>query len=225
MAGSVAVRASSTSVGLGERWARGGLGALVSVGIGTVVHSAAGHHPPMWLVVLTALACVPLCAMVAGVQLSRWRLGLGVVLSQGLFHALFSIFAHPPAASGADSAHSAHGAHSAHLHGEHAASVAAHLNPDTVATAALSGWSLAMIAGHLGAAALTYLFLRRGEVIVETLRTVFALRPIFLLLTRPVAPTHLPRPSWSTPQRLTRRMVHLWPGLGPWTLRGPPTAS
>lgn len=138
--------------GRGTRVARGAVGASLATFVALLSHVTAGGEVPGWLglVVPLALSFV-VCTVLAGRRLSLWRLAPAVALSQLLFHALFVLGAHDPAAAG-----HVHGGALAPLTGPDLAIVA----PD----AAMWGW-------HLVAATATTLALHRAERTLALLRT------------------------------------------------------
>ncbi|KRE81917.1 hypothetical protein [Arthrobacter sp. Soil763] len=193
------------------RLARGWSGALAATAVAATSHVLAGGTlPEVPLLVLTlALSGLAFTAL-SGRGLSLWRLSAGVILSQGVFHWLFSGAGAPHAA-----AQSAVG-HQAHL---------AALEPAAAAAVpAMDHAAPLMWVGHAVAAALTIAVLRRGEVtavrLVEALRLrVTAFLPLFQPL--PPAPAAVEPPAG--------RPVQPLPNLGVPLLvmrhRGPPAGA
>lgn len=212
--------ASLPTVGAGAQILRGVLAAVIAVSSAVGAHIVAGHHGPHPMVLfLTLCVTVPVCVTLARVRLSRWRLGTAVLFSQGILHGLFALFPHTGDVSGLSTVQSSHTGH--HHHVEHlvvadpaATTVASHgVVPD-------AGMTLA----HLSAGVLTYVLLRRGEVLFEALVSLLGLRPVLTLVFRPLVVTG-PRALLWAASWPARRFSDLWPGQGPWTLRGPPAVS
>lgn len=136
----------------GTRVARGAVGASVATFVALLSHVTAGGDVPGWLGVVVPLALsFVVCTVLAGRRLSLWRLAPAVALSQLLFHTLFVLGAHDPAAAG-------------HVHGGALPTLA---GPDLAVVApdaAMWGW-------HLVAATATTLALHRGERTLALLRT------------------------------------------------------
>ena len=77
-----------------SRWARCARG-WMAAGFATVVaalsHTLAGSAAPSAVAILTTLVIsAAACTLLAGRTLSTWRLAASIVLSQGLFHGVFS---------------------------------------------------------------------------------------------------------------------------------------
>ena len=120
--------------------------------IAAVSHTLGGGaspHPLLILAVATLL--VPLCAVLIGARASRSRVALTVLLSQAAFHLLFQTLG---AQTGSVTASSA--GHSHHLD-------LAPLGP----TAPVAAADASMLFAHVIAAALTTLFVLRGESVVR----------------------------------------------------------
>ncbi|WP_346958690.1 hypothetical protein [uncultured Arthrobacter sp.] len=193
------------------RLVRGWIGAVVATSLAATSHVLAGGSIPEVSLLVLALALSGLvCTALTGRGLSLWRLATGVLLSQGLFHWLFSGSAaprHSPLPS------SGHAAHSMPL--EPAAG--------TAVSAAMDHTSPLMWAGHAVAAVLTVALLRRGEVTVVRLVQALRLRvTAFLPLFQP-----LPQPPAAVTRPANRRLQPLR-NLGVPLLvmrhRGPPAA-
>lgn len=201
---------------------RGVLAAHLAVGSAALAHAGAGHHGPHAVVILLALVIsVPLCTALCSVRLSRARLAGAVVLSQMVLHGLFTLF---PSSYGV-----APGIADPHLHAVHsggasdpAGSHAAHGAPEMLAAHPVpSAHDGPMLAAHLVAAVVTYLVLRRGELLLTLMADSVALRPFLMLLCASALTVVLPR---RRPAHVTEPLwvLRLWPGAGPRTVRGPP---
>ncbi len=71
---------------------RGILAAVFSTFVAALSHSAAaGHAAPLLGVVLALTVALPVCVLLAGRRLSWMRLGIAVVVSQFVFHALLQV--------------------------------------------------------------------------------------------------------------------------------------
>lgn len=215
-----ATGAAVSVVSGGARLLRGASAAVTAVGSAAAAHILAGHHAPHPVILLLALtASVPVCVALVKVRLSRWRLGAAVLFSQSVLHVLFALFPHSPASEGTAVGQSVHAGHH-HHHVEHMVIA----DPVTLA----AGHSVLPDAGmglaHMSAGVLTYMLLRRGEVMLEALRSLLGLRPVLLSVFRPLVLTGPRTMSWPASWPV-RRFSDLWPGHGPWTLRGPPAAD
>lgn len=176
---------------------------------------------PHGIVLLLALALsVPVCAVLSSVRLSRGRLGAAVLFSQAILHGLFALFPANWASSGAVVAgsHAGHGAHAGGQAGVHATTAIEATQPGTVAAVLPDA---PMMLAHVLAGIFTYAVLRRGELVLEALSGLLSLRPIVLLLRRPVL---LAGPCRIRAHRsfTTTVLRDLWLGGGAQTLRGPP---
>ncbi|WP_120003628.1 hypothetical protein [Nesterenkonia muleiensis] len=209
---------------------RGALAAMVAVGAAVLAHVAAGHQAPHAVVILLAVTVsVPLCVQLSGVTLSRARLVAAVLSSQAALHILFALF---PASSAGSSGLVA----DSHTHHVEAAllpfggtgasnelavspAVGEAVHSSVPGIAAQTGSS--MLATHLMAAALAYLLLRRGEVLLHAIAKRLVITPVLILLERQPAPH-------SAPRRIAFSVRHpeneddAWLGSGPRSLRGPP---
>lgn len=200
------------------RLLRGVLSAVAAVGFAAAAHTAAGHHAPHAVVILLALAVsIPLCAALSGVRLSRLRLAAAVLSSQAVLHGLFELF---PAQQAlrygqipADAAHAHHGQ-----------PVLTALSPGAEAhvhAGLASGPDAGMASAHLGAALLTYVMLRRGEVLLCALAELITLAPVLTLLSG-IGPLTDDRSARRAPAASAAPRSDVWNGSGPRTLRGPP---
>ncbi|TAM68203.1 MAG: hypothetical protein EPN48_12045 [Microbacteriaceae bacterium] len=168
---------------MGTRWARvarGTLAALAAVFVSALFHGLAGGGTPGTLAVALSLAfCVPACIALAGKKLSMSRLSVSVVLSQFVFHALFSLSSPGPArfATGASAAHLHAGGHLVTT----GAAASAHVSmmPDTAG----------MWVGHATAALVTILAFRYGETAFWGLLTIAAIRIVGIASALAEAPT------------------------------------
>ncbi|MGJ9426625.1 hypothetical protein ACHABX_12375 [Nesterenkonia halotolerans] len=200
----------------GARISRGLLAAVLATGAAALSHSAAGHTPH-WIVLLLALAIsVPVCSVLSSVRLSRGRLGAAVLFSQAVLHGLFAFFPASGAVSGAvvGGSHAGHGAHDGVQAG-----VAIEATQSGTVAAVLP--DAPMMLAHVLAGIFTYAVLRRGELVLEALAGLLRLRPIVLLLQRPVLQAG-PRRIRAHRTFTTTVLRDLWLGGGAQTLRGPP---
>lgn len=158
------------------RLVRGWTAAAAATSIAVLSHVLSGGTAPETSPLVLSLALSGLiCTALAGRALSLWRLGAAVVLSQGLFHWLFSLGSSSFASATALPA-AGHAGHSVR----------------TVAAATVSGLpgtgtmvmdhaSPLMWAGHAVAALATIALLRHGEVTAVRLITALGLRVVALL--------------------------------------------
>ena len=144
--------------------------------------AAGGHVPPVLLVLLSLALSGPVCMGLAGRVLSRSLLLTGVLVSQGVFHLLFTVAG--SVTTVVDVTH-------------HAAVSSPPNGPALVLQAqahAVHGGT-GMLVFHVLAAAATYGFLRHGEVAVigllDTLR--LRVRRLWRVLSVPLV-AHRPRP-------------------------------
>lgn len=192
------------------RWARvlrGQFVAVVSTFTAAFSHGFAdGAHPPLVAIVLALAFSSVACVLLAAVRLSRWRLAVSVVVSQLLYHGLFSLFGPAARATGTFTA------------GHHGTVVFMPGVTEHVVLTASDHW---MLAAHVVAAALTFAMLAQGE---RVLLAIGALRHLVLTTLAwllPVSPVAFPAGRrLPTTQRTTalRRLI-LTSSL---TLRGPP---
>lgn len=189
------------------RTARALTGAGVATGVALASHVAAGAPMPTAAGVLVPLALSTAAWLqLSGRAASLWRLGTGVLLSQWLFHQLFSL-----GASG--SSVTAAGDHA--LHGDVALTV--------VAPGHLGHGGGTMTAAHLAAAALTTAFLHRADSLYAALARAAAALGALVTPRVPSPPHARRRPATVVAQRpapahATR--VASQPAL----VRGPPVA-
>lgn len=191
------------------RLVRGWAGATAATSIAALSHFAAGGSAPEPLLLLLAFALSGLaCTALTGRGLSLWRLAAGVVLSQALFHWLFSGSAVP---------HTTSAAHTA----GHAHTPALPSGPGPVLSAAADDLWDQMWLGHAVAAILTVAILRHGEVTILRLVRAVRLRvtaclPLFRSLPVPPARSSLP------PDLPVRPLRNLGVPLVVMRHRGPP---
>lgn len=173
------------SVRPGARLVRGWLAGMLSTTVAGASHYAADASTPNPLLLLIAAATAGLvCVLLAGARMGSVRVGAAVVVSQGAYHALFSVPSLTPCTSAGGTAHAHHGA------------AAIHTTPSLEATSCLVPLALGhspMLAAHLLAAVVTFLILRHGERswwgLVDALRTRL---PQVLALVLPLIPAARP---------------------------------
>lgn len=192
---------------------RGWIGAVVSTTIAAASHVLAGGHAPVLSMLILSLVLSGLvCTVFAGRLLSMWRLLVGVLLSQALFHGLFSL----GVPSGSAPAMAGHAGHSTEQMSE-----ALHL---AAAAPVMDHSSSVMWLSHVLAAVFTVVLLRHGESVAVALLDALRLRvkPL-LMLVRVLAAEADPAPvpgSWP---------VRVLPSLGihcsVMRYRGPPPLS
>ncbi|WP_285724437.1 hypothetical protein [Psychromicrobium xiongbiense] len=202
----------------GVRLLRGWICAVFATFAALASHLVGGGHSPDPLIVLLSLAISGgLCVLCIGRKVSFPRLGLSVIVSQGLFHLLFSVSL--DSHQSLQPAASMNGmSRSGMLHQEGGAI----LTSMPVSHAMDYDWRMWL--GHGAAAILTLVFLRRGDLaclrILELLRLSIVAVVRLLLLHAP-APHRLWAPSGF--------FLLSWRDLGVMLLslqrRGPPTAQ
>lgn len=196
------------------RMVRGWIGAAVSTTVAAASHVLAGGHAPVVPIFLLSLVLSGLvCTVLAGRLLSVWRLLLGVLLSQALFHGLFSLGV-PSSSAPAMAGHAGHSSEQ----------MAEALHLAEAATPVMDHSSSLMWLSHVLAAVFTIVVLRHGESVAVALLGALRLRikPL-LMLVRVLAAESDPAPvpgSWP---------VRVLPNLGiPSSVmryRGPPSLS
>lgn len=158
---------------------RGWIGAIVSTTVAAASHILAGGHAPVAPILILSLVLSGLvCTILAGRLLSMWRLMVGVLLSQALFHGLFNLGA-PVTTSPVASGHNGHSAHqmAEALQGiQGIAPVMDHSSP-------------VMWLSHILAAVFTVAFLRHGETVVVALLDALRLKVKPLLKLMPIPAT------------------------------------
>ncbi|AGW42570.1 hypothetical protein O159_26600 [Leifsonia xyli subsp. cynodontis DSM 46306] len=135
----------------GARVVRGFAAAGVATLVAALFHVAGGGQAPSAVALTLSLTFSSLaCIALAGKRLALWRLALSVLLSQFLFHALFSLSPSESFSGMPAGGHFHAGMHLTLLPG-------AATDPALV----VEGW--AMWLAHIAAAALTIVVLRHGE--------------------------------------------------------------
>lgn len=164
------------------RLVRGWAGAFAATAVAAASHVLGGGAAPAPALVLFCLAVSGMIScLLAGRGLSLPRLSTAVVLSQGLFHLIFSFGSAPAAVD----------AHAAHAH--HAGAALPEAGTTAVAVAAAAPHGPVMWLSHALAAVATVWILAHGERTLIRLIEALGLRPGALLpLFRPA---HLPRPT------------------------------
>ncbi|GAA1497174.1 hypothetical protein [Paeniglutamicibacter kerguelensis] len=201
----------------GLRFVRGWIGALVCTCLAVASHTIAdGMTPPLAIVGLVLAVSGAVCTALASTNFSLARTTLAVVLSQGLYHAVFGLFGHQSATGHLQESgtHAGHGAHSIVL------SVGQVLPPSAVAEPSLG---YLMPISHLLAAVLTIAALRKGELAARSLvDSILLYVPRRILSYRAWQPLVDPRSrAVSSPMPVARLDV-LLPAL---RRRGPPGGS
>lgn len=214
------------------RLVRGGTAASIATAVALGGHLAGGGEMPSWLGVLVPWwLAVAVCTLLAGARFSLPRMGAAVLISQALFHGLFSagtpgdpgctLVAPPGSHLGHGAAHGtgavAGTGHGVHGSGDGVVSVADH---------ALHGshTDLRMLVLHVVAALVTALLLQHGETVLMrcarlalAVLTVLAHPPLLLLITL-LVPERPARPLSAAPHLLHAQRAVLTPQLR----RGPP---
>ncbi|TFD06032.1 hypothetical protein [Cryobacterium sp. TMT1-66-1] len=171
------------------RFARGWIVAVFSTFVAALSHTLGGGSAPGLLAVVVSLAFAGMvCVALSGRTLSFWRGAASVLISQVIFHGLFSLGA-PGGALGAEAV-AASGTH------QHAA-LPGLIDPMVLgSTTPMAHDSTAMWGAHCGAAIVTILALRYAERafwgLVENVR--LGIRTLFV-------PAHLVVPI-AAPQRI-----------------------
>ena len=217
------------------RLLRGGVAASIATAVALGGHLAGGGAMPAFLGLLVPWwLAVAACTLLAGTRFSLARMGAAVLISQGLFHGLFS--AGTPGDPGLalvapPGSHLGHGAgHSTGL-AEHAASGAGHAAHGgggvlPAADHALHGShaDLQMLLLHVLAALVTTVLLQHGESVLMrcaslalSVLAVLAHPPLQLLVTL-LVPERPSRPLPRAPHLLHAQRAVLTPQLR----RGPP---
>jgi hypothetical protein len=210
------------------RVARGLVAASVSTFAAALSHAAAGSQAPSLVAVALCLVVASFaCIALAGRRLTPWRTAAAVLLSQAVYHALFTAI---PAVSG--SAESVFGMSGAHVHGQaHAAASLPSVSSSAADTAMgmsaagshahAAGHSDALMwAAHGLAALVTVAVVLHGERVFWGLFD--TLRLTFLTLFRPVAAASTPL-SVSVPAVVRRILAPVAPPfLSSVKHRGPP---
>ena len=195
------------------RFARGWIVAGFSTFVAALSHTLGGGGVPGLLAVVVSLAFAGIVSIaLSGRTLSTWRLSAAVLLSQLIFHGLFSF-------GGAGGRLAASDAAAGHAHG---VGQTVPLSPAGGATAAMSGdHGLLMTAAHVLAALITVVALRYGE------RAFWGLfgsaRVAVHALLRMPSLVPIAHPSVVGATFITRvRLRHRLTPLSPMRHRGPP---
>ncbi|HSN37851.1 MAG TPA: hypothetical protein VLT34_16005 [Arthrobacter sp.] len=193
----------------GLRLVRGWTGAVVATSIAAGSHFLAGGNAPELPLFLLTLALSGLvCTALTGRGLSLWRLSVGVALSQGLFHWLFSGAAAPHGSIAPAGGHLTH-------------SPVLEPATDTILSSAADHTSPLMWLGHAVAGIMTVAVLRHGEAAVLRLAHAMRLRVtafLPLLLPLPVRPAPAALPA----NRPVRPLRNLGAPMLVMRHRGPP---
>lgn len=200
------------------RFARGWMIAAVSTLVAAFSHTLGGGGAPGPLAVVLSLAFAGvLCIGLAGRTLSLARVGLSVLLSQAIFHGLFSLGG-PGGLIQTDAA-----APALHEHAAAAGSLALTGASNAARDVHLGHASASMWLGHLAAAAVTVAALRYGERafwgLFESAR--LGIRCLVATLPAVIVPAALRRTAVSTPVFTARDLGVL---LLTDPHRGPPAA-
>ncbi|MGP9501175.1 hypothetical protein ACT3TS_03050 [Specibacter sp. AOP5-B1-6] len=158
---------------------RGWIGAIVSTTVAAASHVLAGGHSPVALILVLSLVLSGLvCTILAGRLLSLWRLMVGVLLSQALFHGLFNLGV-PASTSPVASGHNGHSVHQ----------MAEALQGVQAAAPVMDHSSPLMWLSHILAAVFTVAVLRHGETVFVGLLDALRLRvkPLLKLVRVPAA--------------------------------------
>lgn len=164
----------------GLRIVRGWIGAMICTGLAAASHALAdGQLPPLPILGLLLCLSAVVCTALAVTRISLLRTALAVGVSQGIYHGAFALFGHSHQASGLageGGIHAGHGAHSVSLGLEF---------PLTAAVADDVHSSGLMATAHLGAALLTLMILRKGEIAVRAIAAAILLYvPRLILFVR-----------------------------------------
>ncbi|GAA1753507.1 hypothetical protein [Kocuria aegyptia] len=164
----------------GARWVRGWLAAFLSTvcaGLSHYIADASAPDPALLMCALAAAGVV--CGLLAGRRMGPARMAAAVALSQGVYHALFSVPSFRSAAAPGE-------AMTSHVH--HGAAMVPGA-PLTSGAEAPSG----MLAAHVLAGILTFWVLQHGErswwALVDALRTEVG---VVLALVLPLIPAARP---------------------------------
>lgn len=186
------------------RVARGAIGAGIATLLAAGSHALAGGSITWLAVVATALVAWPVCTAFAGRIGSLWRLTLGVVAAQFLFHWSFSGLG--ATSSGAGSGAAVEPAHAAHLAAAQA--FAPNVSPDTTM------WLM-----HAAAAVVTITLLHRGEhAFLALIGLLQRALPVTAAIPAPVVPSVSPLVDRSAASRLSEWLF----SPSAITHRGPP---
>lgn len=192
---------------------RGAVGASVATFAALVSHTNAGGGMPNWVGIAVPWALALLvCTALAGRSPSLTRLGLGVLVSQLLFHGMF-VLGVSTAAGGTPAGVAGHAHHGAIL-------LTGGADP-MIAALCADGW---MWASHAVAAVVTIAFLHRVEHLARAVSGLWAQARSWaeraVARTRPVAARVSARRMPSIPG--SARVAFDAPRLAPLRRRGPP---
>lgn len=226
----------------GQRARRGSAAAVFATFVALTSHVIGGGAMPTPMGLLVPLALSTLvCVLLAGRRLSLPRLSLSVLVSQSLFHLLFTVFTPMAGTSGPTNAVERHAMHhggagpmSGSMAGAHGSMSGAPgamsgmpgsmSSSGTDAMAAHSHTSPAMLAAHLVAAVLTIAMVYWSEVLPERIGS-FVRLVVRALLPSPARPVPVP----SRPKRHLGVVDILPRHLGvlrsPVLTRGPPVTA
>lgn len=202
--------------GRGVRLARGWAGATAATFVAALSHVLAGGTAPGLPMLMLSLALSGLvCSLLAGRVLSLWRLSVAVVLSQGLFHWLFS------AGTGGFEAAAMAGATPGH--GSHGMPTMTHVATGQ-ASSGMDHDAPLMLLFHALAAVATIALLRRGE--VAGVQLLHAARLCLGRFLPRLVPPRLPVPArQAAPHRPVRVVASLGVPLLAMRHRGPPCTA
>lgn len=176
----------------GLRIVRGWIGALVCTCLAVASHTVAdGMLPPLAIVGLVLAVSGAVCTALASTNFSLVRTMLAVVMSQGLYHAVFGLFGHQSATGHLQES----GTHPGHAAQSMVLNVEQVLSSNSVAESPLG---YLMPVSHLLAAVLTIAALRKGELAVRSL-----VDSILLYVPRRI----LSAPAWQPLVALRSRVV------------------
>lgn len=198
------------------RFARGWIVALFSTFVAALSHTVAGGAVPGALAVVVSLAFAGIVSIVlAGRTLSTWRLSVAVLISQLIFHGLFSF-------GGSGGALVTTAATTAHTHSAGTVTVLA----PSVQVGSMSGaeHGAMMTVAHILAAVVTVVALRYGE------RAFWGLLDIATAQLRALVRVLVLTPIPNIPQVLSAATAALPPRdlavlLSPMRHRGPPLGA
>jgi hypothetical protein len=148
---------------MSTRWtrvARGTLAAVFSTFVAAFSHAIAGGNAPSVAALSLAVAFSTIaCVALAGRGLSYWRVGASVAVSQVFFHTLFSLIATPSTQMSSVSS----SAHAGHDMAAMLAPVGAAASGTAASGTPVMAADIAMVAGHVLAAAVTFAAIVWGE--------------------------------------------------------------
>lgn len=192
---------------------RAALASSAATFMALVTHVAGGGEMPGWLgIAVPWVLSLMVCTVLAGRRVSLIRLTAAVAVSQVLFHVLFVLGTVPAGVSGAAGGH---------------AHVAVSLPPLTASTAAMVHAGPMMWLWHGLAAAVTVVFLYRGERAAQRLSQISRELSAWLRhrIQRPVVGALFFRPARVRVDTSPRWRVASAPYLSILRLRGPPPVT